>query len=90
MYKLTSKGKLIMNMPRRQRQLEFCKSMLEHKAFSETFLITLKEGIIPNKQRIVGIMKQCKLYKVESEETYKRRASTVNGWINWMLEITNE
>lgn len=90
MYQLTSKGKLIMNMSRRQRQLEFCKSILEHKAFSETFLITLREGRIPNKQRIVDIMKQCELYRVESEETYKRRASTINGWINWMLEIANE
>ena len=90
MYQLTSKGKLIMNMSRRQRQLEFCKSILEHKAFSETFLITLREGRIPNKQRIVDIMKQCQLYRVESEETYKRRASTITGWINWMLEIANE
>jgi len=90
MYRLTSKGKLIMSMSRRQRQLEFCKSMLEHKAFNETFLITLKEGRVPNKQRIAGIMKQCKLYKIESEDTYKRRASTISGWINWMLEIVNE
>lgn len=90
MYRLTSKGKLIMSMSRRQRQLEFCKSMLEHKAFNETFLITLKEGRVPNKQRIAGIMKQCKLYKIKSEDTYKRRASTISGWINWMLEIVNE
>lgn len=78
-----------MNMPIRQRQLEFCKSILEHKAFNDTFLTTLKEGKVPSKQRIVDIMKQCELYRIESEETFKRRASTISGWINWMLEIAN-
>ncbi|NLB42293.1 MAG: transcriptional regulator [Clostridiales bacterium] len=88
-YQLTSKGKSIMSMPGRPRQLEFCKSILEHKAFYDTFLITLREGRIPNNQRVVDIMKQCQLYRIASDETYKRRASTISGWINWMLEVAN-
>jgi hypothetical protein len=79
-----------MNMPGRQRQLEFSKSILEHRAFNSTLSIALGEGRMPDKQRIVAIMKQCNLYRIESEETYKRRASTISGWINWMLEIINE
>ncbi|MDD2503029.1 MAG: transcriptional regulator [Clostridia bacterium] len=89
-YQLTAKGKSTMNMPGRQRQLEFSKSILEHRAFNSTLSIALGEGRMPDKQRIVAIMKQCNLYRIESEETYKRRASTISGWINWMLEIINE
>lgn len=90
LYRLTSKGRLIINKSRRQRQLEFCRSILEHKVFNDTFRITLREGRIPSKQRIVETMKRCELYKVESEYTYIRRASTIIGWINWMLVIVNE
>ena len=28
-----------------------------------------------------------KLYNIDSEQTYKRRASTVISWINWILEL---
>ena len=32
-------------------------------------------------------MKSAKLYNIDSEQTYKRRASTVISWINWILEL---
>ena len=36
----------------------------------------------------IEIMKHCDLYNIESESTYKRRASTIRGWIEWILDLT--
>ena len=35
----------------------------------------------------IEIMKQCDLYNIESESTYKRRSSTIRGWIEWILDL---
>ena len=43
-----------------------------------------------NVQQIVEIMKRSKLYKIDSEQTYRRRASTVLSWTNWVLELIEE
>ena len=51
--------------------------------------IYLNSGELPNKDTIVQIMKRSNLYKVDSEETYKRRASTVRGWLNWIVSRIN-
>ena len=37
---------------------------------------------------MIEIMKYCDLYKIESESTYKRRASTIRGWVEWILDLT--
>jgi hypothetical protein len=52
--------------------------------------LALENGEIPNKGVIVEIMKRSKLYKVGSESTYFRRASTVTGWINWIINQIEE
>ena len=47
-------------------------------------------GIIPNTQEVVDIMRGSHLYNLESESTYKRRASTVTSWVNWMIKLTQQ
>jgi hypothetical protein len=42
------------------------------------------------KQFIVEIMKNSKLYNIDSDSTYFRRASTILGWINWILKQIKE
>ena len=44
---------------------------------------------MPSKDEIVKIMKESKLYKVGSKTTYLRRASTIIGWTNWIINKMN-
>lgn len=83
---LTSKGKNILKLSYKQRQLAFCEAILSHKVFSETLKLWFRQGKI-NKHEIVAIMKQCNLYKVESDQTYYRRASTIKRWLEWIVEL---
>ena len=42
---------------------------------------------MPIRTKIVEYMQEANLYNVNSEETFKRRASTISGWINWILNL---
>lgn len=86
-YFLTPLGKKIMQLGYRQRQLALCEAILKHRPFRETFRLYLETGLMPDASAIVSVMKQSGLYKVESMSTYKRRSSTVSGWIHWMLSL---
>lgn len=44
----------------------------------------------PTKDEIVRIMKTSNLYNINSETTFRRRASTVLSWVNWILGIIEE
>ncbi len=88
-YSLTALGQRIMKLNYRQRQLAFCKAILEHGAFRDTFLLSLKTGEVPDTEAIVAIMQRSRLYKVESISTYIRRSSTISGWIRWMLDLVH-
>jgi hypothetical protein len=48
------------------------------------------KGNTPSKEEVVKIMKSSKLYNIDSEQTYRRRASTVLSWTNWILELIEE
>lgn len=85
-FSLTSKGKSILRLSYKQRQLAFCEAILSHKVFSDSLKLWFKQGEI-NKQDIVAIMKQNNLYNVESESTYIRRASTIRGWLEWIVGL---
>jgi hypothetical protein len=85
-YSLSKRGRRIMGLSYKQRQLTLCKCILEHKVFYETFSLCAN-GTVPSKDMIVQIMKRSDLYHIESESTYRRRASTISGWINWMLGL---
>jgi hypothetical protein len=89
-YSLSTLGKRIMNLNYKQRQLAFCKSILQHQVFKTTFSLCMETGIIPDTSSIVAIMQDSNLYKVKSMSTYVRRSSTISGWINWMLGLIEE
>ena len=86
-YSLSLPGRRIMNLNYKQRQLAFCKAILQHQAFKETFELCMRTGSMPDTPAIVEIMQRANLYKVESMSTYVRRSSTISGWINWMLGL---
>lgn len=87
---LTTKGKQVFNLNLIDRQKEFVRLIVSHKAFKETLKLYLDNGEMPNKETIVEIMKRSKLYNVGSDTTYFRRASTIIGWTNWIINQTEE
>lgn len=87
---LSKLGQKTMGISLIDRQKEFIKLIISHKAFKETLKLHLDDGEMPDKETIVEIMKRSKLYKVSSDSTYSRRASTIAGWINWIINQTEE
>ena len=87
---LTPEGKRVFNLNLVDRQKEFVKQIISHTAFKDTLKLSLENGELPDKETIVEIMKRSKLYNVDSDSTYYRRASTIIGWINWILNQVEE
>lgn len=87
---LTTKGKQVFNLNLIDRQKEFVRLIVAHRAFKETLKLYLENGETPTKEAIVELMKKSKLYNVGSDSTYFRRASTIIGWNNWIINQTEE
>lgn len=87
---LTDKGKQIFDINLIDRQKEFVKIIIAHLPFKETLRLYLTNGEMPSKDEIIEIMKKSNLYHVKAETTYFRRASTVIGWINWIINQLEE
>ena len=79
-----------MGLNYKERQLAIATQILKHKVFHETLKICLRCGDMPDSAKIVEIMKRSNLFQVEAESTYARRASTITGWIRWILSIIEE
>lgn len=84
---LTQDGIRIFNLPIVERQLEFVRLILSRAAFKNTLKLYFDKGDVPTKDEVIEIMKDARLYNIDSEQTYRRRASTVISWINWVLEL---
>jgi hypothetical protein len=85
---VTDKGKRVLGMRYKERQLRLAELILSHEVFHKTFQKTLDNiGQLPLRNEIVEIMKQSNLYQMNADKTYTRRASTINSWINWILEL---
>lgn len=89
LYKLSAKGSRVINMGYKQRQLAFCSCILSHGAFIDTLKKYFETGMMPSKGEIISIMKKSSLYNVNSDSTFERRASTIKGWINWIVGLIN-
>ena len=85
-YTLTNRAKEIFKSNFYDRQIKFIEAILSHSVFKETLECYLKKREPPNKDEVVTIMKRSHLYNVTSDETFKRRSSTVISWINWILD----
>lgn len=89
-YRLTDEGKRIIRLPYKKRQLALCNKILSHKVFRWVFDLYLKMGTMPDKETIIGMMKEAELYKIGEESTFKRRASTISSWVYWMLSLAED
>lgn len=86
-FSLSDAGRRVMKMPYRERQIGIAAAILRHRAFHETLKVHLQCGEMPDRNTIVGIMRNCGVYNVGSPETFKRRASTIRGWVDWILGL---
>lgn len=89
-YHLTKKAEAILQKSYKQRQLDFCFLILRHKVFADVLNKYFETGIMPSNDEIILLMKQANLYNVASDVTFKRRASTIRGWIEWIVRLINE
>lgn len=89
-YRLTSEGKRLFDLKLRARQLKFVELILRHEPFKSCFFYSIKRGGALTKDETVEFMKRADLYNINSESTFRRRASTVIGWIKWILTLKRE
>jgi hypothetical protein len=89
MFTLTNLGKEIMQQRTKEKYLSLARAILVHETFNHVLGEYFQKGALPNRNRVIEIMKNSKLYNVNSESTYIRRSSTVISWINWILELPN-
>jgi len=88
-YKLSSYGLRVLRMSYKQRQLELCKDILQHKAFYLTFQQSQQIGAVPHKQQLMENL-NASISDEMSETTLGRRSSTIRGWIEWIFKLINE
>ena len=87
-YYLTDDGEKLFKMNLKSRQLKFVETLLKRNVFNSALKEYFRIGEMPNKEKIVEIMKASNLYRISSDSTFERRAQTVSSWINWILELT--
>lgn len=89
-FKLSDHGKELMRLNIKDRQLMIANLILSHKPFNESLKVWMNTGIVPDTATIENIMKESDLYNVGTDSTYHRRASTITGWLKWILELCEE
>lgn len=87
-YTLTPEARSIMGKKYKAKYLSLVQKMLEHRVFNKAFELMLQEGEVPDKHKIIQIMMECGLNDRYNDNTIDRRASTVQGWINWIIDLT--
>jgi hypothetical protein len=83
---ITALGKHLLKMPYKARQLEYVKLIMKHRIFNEIFELVLKCGEIPDKNFIANRMRELNIC---SEKLLQRRASSVRGWLSWILNLVS-
>ncbi|MDC7226805.1 MAG: type II restriction endonuclease [Spirochaetales bacterium] len=85
--RLTTEGKNILELKFKEKQLMFAELILKHTVFAEVLLLYFHKAEEPTREEVVEIMKEAGLYKINSDSTYSRRASTILSWVRWILEL---
>ncbi|MGX7014726.1 type II restriction enzyme [Vagococcus silagei] len=85
---ITEKGKYILqNKEKKVGKLEIVSDILSDPIFNYSMQVTLKEGeVISNNEAKQAIKKYIKKDYI-NESTMNRRASSIRGWINWILNL---
>lgn len=81
--RLTSRARKILALKYREKYLALMGEVLKRPVFHRALGMTLRYGKLPNHNLTIRIMMESGL--TLNETTMARRASTVRGWIGWML-----
>ena len=85
---LTELGNNVYNMPYKERQLKLVSLILEHQIFHDLFEICLSINEIPDRVTVINKMKELNVCR-QNEEVINRRASSVIGWLKWIVNLIN-
>jgi len=88
-YTLTKRGKEILRLGYKKRQLAYCQCIFSHAPFHVLMKKWFVSGEMPDKNEIIKIMKESNLYQINSDETYERRSSTIACWLRWIVRLIN-
>ncbi|HEV2802344.1 MAG TPA: hypothetical protein VGW12_17865 [Pyrinomonadaceae bacterium] len=84
---LTREGAAIMGMKQtRQRNLALVNAILARRVFNRAMRETIDQGSPVTTEQAIAIMQAARLDNI-SKSTIPRRASTVTGWINWIVRL---
>lgn len=83
---ITKLGRDLLIMTYKKRQLAYVQLILQHQIFNDIFSTTLDNGEIPDKLFVIQRMREL---EVCSEKLIGRRASSVVGWIRWIMNLIN-
>lgn len=86
--RLTEEARRIMALPWRQKYLALMACILRRPVFHRAFGRALQLGDVPNRDLIIRMMLESGLPL--NGTTMNRRASTVRGWVGWMLAQCGE
>ncbi len=88
MYSLSEHGYFVMSQHPQKRNLELVRCILQHRIFHESLSVWLEKAESLSKEEIVSIMRRgSEKIAQGSENTCRRRASSVRGWIEWILRL---
>lgn len=87
-YQLTIDAHEIMKKNFRDKYLGLIQRILEFPVFNDIYKKSINSGYVPTINEIVMVMKYHKVPL--GDETLIRRASTVKGWVTWILNQFDE
>ncbi|MBQ8892755.1 MAG: hypothetical protein IJ068_07840 [Bacilli bacterium] len=82
-YKLSTLGFKLVNLDMKNRNKKIFELILKHKPFYEVYEYYVANEKLPSKEFIKNIIR--KYIPNMAEETVNRRASTIRGWIQWII-----
>ena len=84
-YQLSTEARGIMSLRHKPKSLALMKKVLSCPVFHKVFGLTVQAGELPDKRTICEIMSASNLSI--NHTTIERRASSVRGWLDWLLKM---
>ena len=90
-FELTEEGRVALSTKSiNARQILFIRAIISHQAFARVLRLYLDTAETPTKEEIVSIMRECELRNMNTDSMFRRRASTVKSWIEWIMRTMDE
>lgn len=83
---LSQEGERILKLDYRERQLALVRAILNHEIFYQYFTLVYRTGRSPESFK-TEISESIRTIGIKSDETSRRRASTVVGWLKWIFSL---